>query len=813
MMPFLFQFALSILMILSVVDKRHNANAEVDNPDSDSVNAFWAKFIPADVGLLVKWTQFTTILVYVIFADSSLQDVASAVNLFPRVSQVQEGEKTRRMVLSSILRGTQGILATIAVLLLVITSSTVIDIILNFTAVGFISKLDNVAFELAKYGRFGPQIEAEAKKIEKTPLPRFIYQKQKHVRYLWTVFTIGIFLISCMLFVIASQKHPVKWTTQMLRVQFPEFEGMNSLEMNSGCYKINKDSKGWDNRHEYNNIEKNRENISFGFCHEDRRWVLFEGDNNSTPFPSTPCNTAEELIHSSKTDTYDIASLFDAPWYSSNGESITVYFFEEKNGLNCDLSLNDGHCDPAFNSAEYQYDGGDCCADTCTNPSCGFGGLTSIFGTTSNYGDGYSNCRDPSMVPITIRFDNIFGSNTADITDYLHSFKKPDDKYNIYDHDKYLEDHSNKEPIAPPLFLDCNGKIVISIVIDESMENETETVMVKDGANCILTVRNSTSDTEEFKDKTPILHIKYTIFHGDEASIKQNPIVIASEQTSAQDTINFNVVPNCYLKKLMDYFDITTLYTGSTPANEAIDWLMDDNSGNSQCESPNFIERYALAVLSFSAPVISGNFELSMPVSMSGTIVNNTYEYDPNDNDNDNNSWRSSAQQCVWPQITCKEGAIVSINLISNEKLTHEGSIATEIGLLKNLTTLILDANDFTGTFPSAIDLMIKLTSLSLAGNSFTGTFPNEIGVLTGLTYLSLAGNGFTGSLPSEIGSLLELSSLILSENDFTGTLPTEIGVLNSLTHLSLGNNLKVKLNHDTNIQNINLRSLLVLTL
>ena len=162
--------------------------------------------------------------------------------------------------------------------------------------------------------------------------------------------------------------------------------------------------------------------------------------------------------------------------------------------------MNDGHCDPAFNSAEYQYDGGDCCAATCTNPSCGFGGLTSIFGTTSNYGDGYSNCQDPSMVPITIRFDNIFGSNIADITGYLHSLKKTDDDYYIYkdpvledylddDQYSYLQDHINKEPIAPPLFLDCNGKIVISIVIDESMENETETVMVEDGANCTMTVQ------------------------------------------------------------------------------------------------------------------------------------------------------------------------------------------------------------------------------------------------------------------------------------------------------------------------------------
>ena len=66
------------------------------------------------------------------------------------------------------------------------------------------------------------------------------------------------------------------------------------------------------------------------------------------------------------------------------------------------------------------------------------------------------------------------------------------------------------------------------------------------------------------------------------------------------------------------------------------------------------------------------------------------YEEEPNDN----NSWRNSAQQCVWPQIICREGFIVSLQLLNaefnTEEFRYEGSIATEIGLLKNLTTLIL---------------------------------------------------------------------------------------------------------------------------
>ena len=134
MIPFVFQSLLSIFMILSVVYPKIGNNQDVDNPESDNDDYFFAAFIPADVAPLVKATQVVTILAYVIFADSTLEDITAAVILFPTLSDAQPADKTRLMAFSSLLRGTQGILATTAVLLLVITSKTVIDIILNFTA-------------------------------------------------------------------------------------------------------------------------------------------------------------------------------------------------------------------------------------------------------------------------------------------------------------------------------------------------------------------------------------------------------------------------------------------------------------------------------------------------------------------------------------------------------------------------------------------------------------------------------------------------------------------------------------------------------
>ena len=274
--------------------------------------------------------------------------------------------------------------------------------------------------------------------------------------------------------------------------------------------------------------------------------------------------------------------------------------------------MGDGKCDLSFNKIEYQYDVGDCCATTCTHPSCGIGGLTSVIGNESISGDGFSDCQDPAIVPITIQFDSIVSSHATDLADFLDRQKdKGKNATELEDliagnnkGDNEFQDHLNKDPVNPLLFLDCNDYKVISIYVEESMKNATETVMVKDGANCTVTVQNTTGDPNQFFRMEPILHINYTIFHGNSTSIEQDPIVIFSGETKTQNTINFKVVPTCYFEKL-EYLDNTTMYTDTTPANEAIDWLMEDTSDSSQCENPFFIDRYALVVLSFSAPAVS----------------------------------------------------------------------------------------------------------------------------------------------------------------------------------------------------------------
>merc|ERR1712238_58894 len=160
---------------------------------------------------------------------------------------------------------------------------------------------------------------------------------------------------------------------------------------------------------------------------------------------------------------------------------------------------------------------------------------------------------------------------------------------------------------------------------------------------------------------------------------------------------------------------------------EAIDWLMDDKSGNSVCENFFFVERYALNVMSFSAPFTIEE-SLLPELSQDGT-----------------------QRQCLWSQIVCHEGSVVSLIMPSD---TIAGSIATELGLLTNLETLISDGTMLTGTIPSEIGLLTNLVKLELDTNKFAGTIPTEIGLLTNLVELEFDENKLTGTIPTEIGLL-----------------------------------------------------------
>ena len=664
LLPFIFQMVLLVLLAFSQTNELRGTIGETDNPDQGEKGfmGLFATFIPANSTPTIRWAQAASLAAYVIFPSSSLQDIVRAVQLYPYSS---EGPNTTLWLrLSCMLRAIQGITAMVVTLLLVLKSVTVVDIILNFTAVNFISGLDEDAFFLAVIGDFSPALKVEAERIAKTDLPlcRYKQDESRWKCYKWVAGVVYVFLIAVLAFIFVAQNSNSVWVTSILRVQFQEETGLNQY---SGCFEMDKNSESIHfSRRTYNSFDTGPLSTSFGYCREDRQWILFDGHNISDP-----CN-ATVLARSSKTDTFDISTMFEESWVSASNTPLDLYFFDgtDETDMHCDLFLGDGNCDPVFNELGYDFDGGDCCAATCTKSNCGRGGLSSVFGNSAISGDGYESCKDPSLFPITLQLNRMSSSRAPEHTGWKHLSDTPRPWAWDYDENKFIE-WRDAEPVKPYMSLDCNGKNVMTVYLDNSMVNKSQTVMVEDGAECTLVIRNTTTNfgivdddyyyvvRDTIFEDDPIWFVDYTIFY-DMAFSGNNGyerVDILSGHSADVEAVEFTRIHECYFEKLQSYFDIEAMYTGDSTSNQAINWLLGDADPKLQCEDPNFLDRYALVKMNFA--------------------MNPTEPFINRD------------EQCRWPSINCNGGKVVSIQL-QNQGL--QGDVPSEIGLIPNVQTLKL---------------------------------------------------------------------------------------------------------------------------
>ena len=588
--------------------------------------------------------------------------------------------------------------------------------------------LDNVAFELAQCGKYGPVLEAEAKRIKDLPAPSCIFRKYQHVRYSSTIVPIAMILFVLLGLTTYCQISTKFWVTKILRVQFTD---NTNLEMFSGCYVINQDlarNQRKVKRKFYHSHEANPESAKFGYCDDDHKWLLYTGDSRDV------CNLAEEnkLAYSEKTYSFgtiplqqnassvwyflfhdhahfslycyasslDIESSFDGSWASRTGAPLGLYFFSEEEDLNdtsCSAFLGDGICNYDFNTMSYSFDYGDCCATTCSEPECGFGTMKKAFDTDIQDGDGYPECEDSDMVPITVHLNDVFNRNELD------------------------KNSANEEPRHALMTLDCDDSNVLLVSINKAMMNNTETVMVADGANCSMMVKNVSG---AFSD---VWFVNYTIYHGNKSSIETNPIVMKTGSSFEKEVTTFQRIPNCFFTKLSDYINKTTIYTGADPSNQAIDWLLEGSSVYSKCERRNFNERYALAVINFAAPIYEDGV-------MDG-----------------NGLWISEGRQCAWKNVICVSGNVAALDVGFSSGISLKGTMATEIGLLKHLTELDMCKYKIPPSLEEGIiDCVANFNSKSLshitigflATNYIRGTISTEIGECQNLQSINIGKEG-----------------------------------------------------------------------
>ena len=95
-----------------------------------------------------------------------------------------------------------------------------------------------------------------------------------------------------------------------------------------------------------------------------------------------------------------------------------------------------------------------------------------------------------------------------------------------------------------------------------------------------------------------------------------------------------------------------------------------------------------------------------------------------------------------------------------------QGTIPTEIGRLRSMTSFVIEETQITGTIPTEVGLIPNMTMFVVVNSQLTSTIPSEVIMLSNLREFAVAGNRLSGALPSEMGLLSSLSTIYIEGNE-----------------------------------------------
>ncbi|XP_022984296.1 probable LRR receptor-like serine/threonine-protein kinase At5g10290 [Cucurbita maxima] len=127
---------------------------------------------------------------------------------------------------------------------------------------------------------------------------------------------------------------------------------------------------------------------------------------------------------------------------------------------------------------------------------------------------------------------------------------------------------------------------------------------------------------------------------------------------------------------------------------------------------------------------------------------------------------------CTWSNVICSGNNVISVSLSS---MGFTGTLSPRIGVLKSLSTLILQGNYITGEIPKDFGNLTNLVSMDLGNNSLTGQIPSSLGNLKKLQFLTLSHNRLTGTIPESLSNIDSLINLLLDSNELSGSIPQQL--------------------------------------
>ena len=198
-----------------------------------------------------------------------------------------------------------GLFGLAVTFMLIMTSSTVLDVLLNFAAVEFVAGLDEAVFSLCAMGFLGHTNRLEAAHVSESTYQAVRSRSSKMVRAMGLTGTLVV-VLSLWAYLFSLQVRGV-YAPQTLFVQFDD-QVRPELAAHSGVYVLKTNTgAGPSNRFHYD--EDRVGGGRFGYCPTNREWTFSVGSTVD------PCDYTNVLVKSIETQTFDMTQVAGETWF------------------------------------------------------------------------------------------------------------------------------------------------------------------------------------------------------------------------------------------------------------------------------------------------------------------------------------------------------------------------------------------------------------------------------------------------------------------------------------------------------------------
>ena len=304
--------------LLVLIFNETTANSEERNPFNFPSGTNYHVYVGQILGLALIIT--------------SQDDFINAVSYFyddysPEILLKAPHATKLKYVISGLLKLFSGFIYICINFILVLQSTTVVGMFLNFAALSFIFSIDDIFFSLSEKFFFTDDLAVLACKIKnmKVPVPQRIPSSKNAISsYRFLNFCLVNSVMYIIWVYILMSQYEGRYACESILVQFGDV-ALPYLPMYSGAYDRVKfiGTPSYQKNRRFNYLKRDGENAVFSFCDKESAWTLSIMENNQSYEEIDPCQNY--VAKSKNTKTFDIQQTSDK-WLARN--NITNEIFE-----------------------------------------------------------------------------------------------------------------------------------------------------------------------------------------------------------------------------------------------------------------------------------------------------------------------------------------------------------------------------------------------------------------------------------------------------------------------------------------------------